>query len=176
MIDPSSRLESKFSFIQSEIECFFTTNEACGSVGVRLHLYHGGILAFLEKPLLGHGMDSGKVVGQLINTQRIGPIPHYENFHNDFIQIAVTQGLLGLAPFLFLLYFFFKSSRTNRENHIGEAKIATFWVVGLIIITSMTQINFDRTSTASAFMLLLALFSASSRKATSKSVSSRHSR
>ena len=117
-------------------------------------------MAFLEKPLFGHGMDSAKVVGQLINAQRIGPIPHYENFHNDFIQIAVTQGLLGLTPFLFMLFFFAKLSLTNRDSHSEDAKIATLWIVGIIVITSLTQMNFDRTSTTSAFVTLLAVFSA----------------
>jgi O-antigen ligase len=162
MIDPSSRLESKFNIIQSEIECYFTTNQACGSVGIRLHLYHGGFLAFFDKPLLGHGMDSSMVVGGLIDTQRIGPIPHFENFHNDFIQIAVTQGLLGLAPFLFMLYFFAKFSVTARQHRHSEEHTATLWIVGLIAITSMTQMNFDRSSTTSAFIVLLALFHASS--------------
>jgi O-antigen ligase len=158
-LDHSSRLASKASVVHEEITCFLTSSEACGSVGTRLHLFSGGIQAFLDRPLIGHGMDSGTVIGSLIESNRIGDISHFENFHNDFVQIAVTQGLLGLLPFAFMLWFFGRDSLVKYSNDTGiEQNAAVLWIIGLILITSMTQINFDRTSTSSAFTVLLAAF------------------
>lgn len=65
------------------------------------------------RPLFGYGLDSYQIV-----FQRYKPVDWYRKItenaipdkpHNDFLQVAIDQGIVGLAAYLVLIVIFFKS-------------------------------------------------------------------
>ena len=83
-----------------------TANQT-GTVGQRLWIWRGTINAIRESPWLGYGLDTlgtvfprfeppGRAAVGLANAV-------VDRAHNDFLQVAVSSGLVGLAAYLWLL-------------------------------------------------------------------------
>ena len=157
-LDSHRLILSKFKAIDNEVHCFLTTDEPCGSVGMRLAMYEGGVRAFLDKPFIGHGMNSAETMEKLVEKGFMRDIPVLTNFHNDFIQIAATQGLIGLIPFMGMLIYMSHriSNRSIKTEKERSSTNACLWILASILICSQTQLNFDRTSTTSFFIFSLA--------------------
>ena len=71
------------------------------SISLRLQMYQGGLAAFLESPLVGHGpFDFVEAAASRASAAFAGT-PH---LHSDMLDFAASGGVLGLcAYFLFLL-------------------------------------------------------------------------
>ena len=69
----------------------------------RMVFFHDAFKIFVQHPLLGAGGKGWDVL--YLNTQSYGY--YAENVHNDFLQIAVESGIVGLLPFLSLWAAFF---------------------------------------------------------------------
>lgn len=66
------------------------------SLGIRLAMWHVGLDAFREAPVIGHGQaDTGRLVTVALN-QRYGIKLSFTHFHNGFLTAAVETGTLGL--------------------------------------------------------------------------------
>nr|WP_144927974.1 O-antigen ligase family protein [Paenibacillus bovis] len=70
----------------------FDTNESTESDQIRVKLIGEGIRIFLENPFIGHGTGAFRF-------QIIENIGHEMSSHNNFIELAVNNGLLGLFLF-----------------------------------------------------------------------------
>jgi O-antigen ligase/polysaccharide polymerase Wzy-like membrane protein len=69
-----------------------TTEVETGNLGGRLRIWKAGAQAFIEQPILGHGVGTFPLV--------VRPIVGYEvASHNSFLTVLVEQGIVG-----FLLY------------------------------------------------------------------------
>ena len=156
-------LLQKFLTAKNELTCYFETQSVCGSSGIRLNYFYGAILAFFDSPILGHGMNVDHVIANLITTKTIAPIPNFGNFHNDFFQTLITQGLVGLATIFAPLVLFFlyamkvrKIGIINNCSDLIHLSSAILWILVLFVITGLTQNNLDKTATSSVFFFTLA--------------------
>ncbi len=95
-----SPLRSKIPFLQNLLETKF------GSGNERLHIWKNSLDLWKESPLFGKGSGDWKIEilrTPLEYTQAEGGTVFFQRTHNDFIQVAVENGALGLL--LFLLFF-----------------------------------------------------------------------
>jgi O-antigen ligase/type II secretory pathway pseudopilin PulG len=85
---------------------------------VRLYIWRDTVPMILERPLLGHGPDTfaepfrphidGDLKASL--TKASGQINAVDRAHNDFLQIAATTGLLGLAAYVWIFVSYFSNA------------------------------------------------------------------
>lgn len=88
------------------------------SVEVRLYAWRDTIPMILDRPLLGHGPDNfGKPFDSYMSeelraasTTDSGVFQPLDKAHNDFLQVAATTGLLGLAAYLWILIAYFRGA------------------------------------------------------------------
>lgn len=94
----------RISFLWAEIADFISTGTIkAQSFGHRLELVRSGFRAFLEAPILGHGI-TGSVAAAAAHMDPAGPdISMHGHLHNEYIAHMVGYGVFGL---LFLALYF----------------------------------------------------------------------
>lgn len=77
------------------------------SLNYRLDYYINSLKLFKSNPIFGHGIGSWKIESLQFQDYNDSTIlsPYY--VHNDFLQILMELGLIGLALYLFILFNFF---------------------------------------------------------------------
>ena len=94
----------------------------------RLELVRGGLSIFREHPVVGVGtMDLGETYRKHMPP---GAVHVHGHMHNDFLQIAVQTGVVGLAAFCALLVSFALLIARNLRLDLGPSDRA--WVVGAL--------------------------------------------
>ena len=67
------------------------------ATNLRLQMYLGGIRAFMEAPIFGHGPIEFTVVADRLADVSFGGSPH---LHNDIVDMAASGGFFGVAAFM----------------------------------------------------------------------------
>ena len=109
---------------------FFTRLEERSPVEFRVAMYRTGLEMFLEKPLTGWGASD--LQPEL--AKRVHDF-HQEAFffHNTYLEIAVQQGLIGLALYLWMVVDLFRLGSKRRPHATFEAgtfpdeQFRSFW-------------------------------------------------
>jgi O-antigen ligase len=88
-------------------------------VGDREHLANAGMTAFLETPLVGHGLDNFRYVAPSYDIEASPQLPH-----NLWLQLGVQVGAIGAAAFaVWLLLWGFDVVGTVRRAHPFDATL-----------------------------------------------------
>ncbi|MDD4856735.1 MAG: O-antigen ligase family protein [Candidatus Krumholzibacteria bacterium] len=110
----------------------------------RLELLRGGISIFREHPVIGVGtMDLADIYAEHMPP---GAVHIHGHMHNDFLQIAVQMGVVGLAAFTLLIVSFFLLMVRNLRLDLPPPERA--WVAGSIgalagfIVNGLFEWNF----------------------------------
>lgn len=114
-----------------------------GSVDTRLRYYKSGINYFLDNPFIGTGIGNWKIFSIKYDNSYIdGYIVPY-HAHNDFIQLLVELGALGL---LFYVLFIFFSIRKLFKIGLFNDKINYLFmgIAGIYFIDSMLNFPIAR--------------------------------
>ncbi len=133
-----------------------------GNVPDRLSWWKSTLEMVENKPFLGFGLSTFRDVYN--NYRRLdytvpGPgevqdLITPEAAHNEYLNIAATQGLIGLISFLALLYFIFKPSKHhNSEDFTLALSVKTALMVYLVQIF----ISFGVITTLTIFYLLVGI-------------------
>jgi len=105
------------------------------SVGYRVRLYEEGFSVWLDKPLLGHGPGIERVALSNADDEKLRDIYH---FHNGYLDVLVTYGLIGFAIFLYTGYLIAQGALSGyRAGYISKynmifvltsgAALCVFW-------------------------------------------------
>jgi O-antigen ligase len=123
---------------QNKIEKDYTFENLSGdeSINQRLSFYTSALSLFSEKPINGNGLGSWKYKS-INNSYKSNSVlvPYYT--HNDFLQILMESGLIGLLIYLTFFGKLFKNILENREK-----KVFIPLTIALIIFTTNSLINF----------------------------------
>jgi putative inorganic carbon (HCO3(-)) transporter len=131
----------------------------------RVQMWDAALPLVAHNPLLGSGPDTFKYVFGIYKPQ--GWVEHFANplidkAHNDALQLAVTHGLLGLLPYLWLFTgFIWLGARRVRSLEDQRAR----WIAAGLISAAFAymvdvQFSFSHFSTAPFFWLFLGFGSA----------------
>ena len=87
-------------------------NKSESSSGIRLHIWEHATTLVKEKPMLGHGTGDVRdvLVEKYTEHNLISALEHQYNAHNQFFQILISSGIIGLLLFLLSTYFGAKSN------------------------------------------------------------------
>src|SRR5207302_2390844 len=118
-----------------------------GSGGIRLQVWRDSLPLIASRPVLGYGPDTFGLV-----------FPHFSSFnahftlwdkaHEETLQTAATQGLIGAAAYLWTVAAFVVAFWRGRRNR-GAATVFGGWL-GYFI---SNQINFSFLTSAAPFWI-----------------------
>ena len=103
------------------------------STGIRVKIWGQGILLFAESPFVGYGTGDVKDILMLKYQENDMIIAHTKelNAHNQFLQIALAIGGLGLAVYIASLI---SAVRCGIKNHNGL--ITCFVIISIIFMST----------------------------------------
>lgn len=87
------------------------TFEYGGGVPVRLTVWQGAVSAWMRRPWFGQGLDSFRYFPNLSDPREarlyagktLPPLFRYDRVHNEFLEMAVAAGIVGLFAYLWWL-------------------------------------------------------------------------
>lgn len=150
----SSVFKLRINSINTDIEKMMVNNYT-SSIGGRIGFYVILKDAFLENPILGAGTASHLKISkkiiknnypQLIYTSRL------MHSHNQYIEIVLQLGLIGLFLFLFFLYKLIKLDINN-----NNLKMLLFITLSIFILGSIPEILFYLHGTISLFAFVVGI-------------------
>lgn len=108
------------------------------SLGYRFAIWDVGIHGIAERPLLGHGTGmAARYFDKTVQTYKDGlyksALGSHDtlHYHNDWIEIGMHTGVLGLAAYAFFLWSWFRTYRTHRLGILGAALVCFILICGL---------------------------------------------
>ena len=133
----SAVLQQRFVEINQDITASqqgdYSTN-----VGYRLALWDVGIKGITEQPLFGHGTGTPEIYFEkTVVTYKGGiyrELPKFHrtsHYHNDWIEIGMHLGMLGILALAFFLWCWYQSFRKHQFPVLGATLISYIFVAGL---------------------------------------------
>ena len=157
---PNNVVEVRFDEAVSEVNSYVENRDAQTSVGGRLEIWRAVLIHVPQKPIFGWSHEDfraslKRLVAEKKLEQRAIEIPHT---HNEYLQVLIFQGVVGLIPllalYIFAMVFFCK--RLGSRNHnvkilavCGTSLLVTYFVLGL------TQIILQRNDSLLFFLITL---------------------
>ena len=118
----SPRFQSKTTEVVKDV-ISYRQGSIATSQAQRLDYWHRSLLAFQEKPLIGHGVGSWRMnYHQLGGMQVDAP----SNPHQQYLLWTVESGAVGVALFFGILFFQFKGAGKLPENARQTLLTVTF--------------------------------------------------
>jgi O-antigen ligase len=116
---------------------------------VRFSIWSNVIQLIEKEPIFGYGIGDSQdeLLNQYINNDFVIGVEHNFNCHNQYLQISLDIGLIGLLVFLGVLYFgLFGPSKNNVESKL---------IYVVFIISIITESMFSRHLGLTSFMVFL---------------------
>lgn len=133
--------EDRILITVENIRFEFSTASGSTSIGQRLSMWKGGVLAANESLLWGYGLDQTVVASSQFLPDEQGSLlisKGHQHLHNDYINTMTGMGLIGLSCFLYCLllplaYFarIIKSRITFQQSSIGFVFIVSLLLISL---------------------------------------------
>lgn len=131
--DFQERLELVESDLNSVLQGDYTT-----SLGYRLAIWDVGVHGIAERPLLGYGTGMPEIYfEETIQTYKNGiykNLPEFQktsHYHNDWIEIGMHLGGLGIFALVFLLWSWFQTLKNHQLSLLGIVLICYVFLAGL---------------------------------------------
>ena len=125
---------------------------------LRLHLWGDGLRMVAARPLTGWGEDAtGLSFGRFLS-QDYASLVTFDRIHSGPLDVAATQGVLGLAALAWVLFVVFRTAwRSRSQPYVAGLSAA------LVGFSVWVAFNFDWSPATGAFWLLTgAIWSAAS--------------
>jgi len=162
--------EGRYAAAVAEWQAYTRQGDATNNVGSRLEAWKSALISIPERPLLGWGHEEYDAhLEGLIEAGRIHPfVGTLSNTHNNFIEVWLHQGTLGLFAFLALMIasFWYFCRRLHAPDLAvrvlaccGASLPAAFAAFGL------TQVILGRNNGVMFFVLSLTILWAAMRQA-----------
>jgi O-antigen ligase len=121
-----------------EVKTFSKDKDSFHSVDLRLSMWHGGLAAFKQQPIIGYGyQNTGLVASQYVSGSHAKAfIKGQKMLHNDYINSLVGFGIVGLLVLLVLLFLplsiFLKRLNTTDKDFTKNA-ISILFIIALLV-------------------------------------------
>lgn len=174
VLSPAGQLaERRFNEAFAEWQSYSQQGNATNNVGARLEAWKAALISIPNRPLLGWGhQEYDAHLDTMVQENRTPPfVATLSNTHNQFIEIWLHQGTLGLMAFLALLiasFWYFAQRLRHADATVrilaccGASLPAGFAAFGL------TQVILGRNNGVMFFLVSLAVWWALMREAEGK--------
>ncbi len=134
----SDSFQKRLVAAQSDIE-LSQQGKYDSSLGYRLAMWDVGLHGIAQRPWFGHGTGMpSRYFDETVVTYKDGlykDLPGWlktYHYHNDWIEIGMQIGALGLLAYAFLLWSWFRTLRACRLTILGAALVCFIFVSGLV--------------------------------------------
>ncbi len=133
----STVFQERIIQVKHDIELLQQGNYS-SSVGYRIAIWDVGIDGIVKKPWLGHG--TGMPVSYFENTivtykggiyKELPAFQRTSHYHNDWIEIGMHLGLLGISALFFLLWSWYRSFKQCQLPILGTTIVCYIFLAGL---------------------------------------------
>ena len=128
------------------------------STNTRLRYYTFGIKDFVSNPIIGYGLGNFKIISIERDKENINSYTVPYVMHNDFLEVAVELGIIGLVLFLLIfiypVYDLFKKLKIKNLNFEHLVLLSS-----LIVYITDSNLNFPFTRASSLLYLAFILAS-----------------
>ena len=122
------------------------------SANTRLRYYTFAVKDFVSSPIIGYGLGNFKIVSIERDKENISSYIIPYTMHNDFLEVAVELGIIGLV--LFILIFIYPVYSLFKTNKINNIKIEHIILLScLIVYVADSNLNFPFTRASSLLYL-----------------------
>ena len=137
-----------------------------GTTKTRLLLWQTTLAGIPERPLLGFGPDAlGPVYDLSLSAEyrELEPTARIDKAHNEFLNVAITTGLVGLFAYLAVILLFFQaawSSLAERDIDQADRQLkaeGAALTAGILGYLTAVQFSFSQVEVSVFFWLALAL-------------------
>ena len=145
----------------SNIQNIITNQDFSTSVGVRVGYWIVAYEIFKDNPVIGVGVSDSVVVSKEYasnSSYNLKSLLHFNEFHNDFLQILTQTGLIGALLYILIFYNILKI----KINHM-EYKNLPIVFVSVFIISSIFENMFHFQFPMVLFALFVGIFLAQNR-------------
>lgn len=109
------------------------------SLGYRIAIWDVGLHGIRESPFFGHGTGmAASYFDQTVGTYKRGLykelskfIPITYHYHNDWIEIGMQIGALGLMAYAYFLWSWFRTFQAHQLKILGSALVSFVFLSGL---------------------------------------------
>lgn len=129
--------KERFMLIKQDIALLQQGNFS-SSMGYRLAMWDVGLHGIAERPLLGYGTGMAQVYfDRTIQTYKGGiyrELPNFQetsHFHNDWIEIGMHTGILGMSCLGFLYWAWYQSLRRRQLQIFAAGMLCYIFIAGL---------------------------------------------
>jgi len=145
----SPAFQDRWAQVKNDVELLQQGNYS-SSLGYRLAMWDVGLHGIAEHPLLGLGTGAPESYFEnTILTYKNGiykDLPAFQetaHYHNDWIEIGMHIGILGILALMFLFWSWYQAFKKNQLGILGAGLLSYIFLAGLtdtFIIFSRTQI------------------------------------
>jgi putative inorganic carbon (HCO3(-)) transporter len=121
-----------------------------GTGAIRLHIWKDTLGLIASRPLVGYGPDNFGLVFPTFQTGSWSRLSLIDESHSELLQIAATQGILGLAPFAWLCIAFLRLWWRGRKQMLANGILGA--CVGYLLTL---LVNFSVVPAALPFWIFL---------------------
>ena len=137
----------------NRVQTMFVEEE---SSNTRIRYYTFAIKDFISSPIIGYGLGNFKIISIERDKENIRSYTVPYVMHNDFLEVAVELGIIGLI--LFLLIFIYPIYILFKRNKIKNLKTEQLVLLSSIFVYVVdSNLNFPFTRAASLLYLALIL-------------------
>ncbi|MEP7457139.1 O-antigen ligase family protein [Phyllobacterium sp. SB3] len=149
------KVKERYEALEVDISQLDETPSKVSSLKARLLLWEGGVKAFLQAPLIGHGPQNRMDKVNSALNMPAGKELSFTHVHNGFLNAAVDGGIVGLLGILALLSApliaaWRKPSGPGRDIAIAVSLL----LVTSYVVTGMFGIMFGHDATDAVFIYL----------------------
>lgn len=137
------------------------------SIGFRLEQWRGVLVAFEEKPLLGHGVGNmGKVTNALIREGKVNELVYLDDdekagmpthVHSAYFEYLGDTGLIGFSlTLLMIAYPIYVAVKKRKKSNLAW-KFVIIHSIGFAV-ASLTEVPFIRNNWTSVFLIFSVVF------------------
>jgi O-antigen ligase len=133
----SNVFQERLELIERDLNSILQGNYTT-SLGYRLAIWDVGVHGIAERPFLGHGTGMPEIYFEkTIPTYKNGiykNLPEFQrtsHYHNDWIEIGMHVGGLGIFALIFLLWSWFQTLKTHKLRVLGAVLICYIFLAGL---------------------------------------------
>lgn len=134
----SSAFQDRLAQVKTDITLLQQSNYS-SSLGYRLAMWDVGLDGIAKRPLFGHGTGRPEsYFAETIVTYKNGiykDLPAFQrtsHYHNDWIEIGMHIGVMGMLALVFLLWRWYQVFKINHIPILGIVLISYIFLAGLM--------------------------------------------
>ncbi len=156
--------KTRIAIALAEIDSF-KDNQRNTSVGLRLHFTEKGIAAYLQKPVLGYGIEQREKLVSQWGVEVDPTLAHMTHTHNEYLNAVIDYGILGgLATLAFLVGLLLAAITLWRTNIALSLVMAGFCFATLTTFLTNANSLHNYTSVSLGLALIFSVLLYSNRQ------------